>query len=337
MSVWPPNPALQRTCRERLTVLLALGLLVAPLVAAGQPAAKIVRVGSLGVTPPVPSTTEAFRQGLRELGWVEGRNLSIEFRDAGGKPERLADLAAELVRLKVEVIVARGSQATGAAKRATSTIPIVMSASGDAVGTGLVASLARPGGNVTGLTFIAPESSGKRLELLKEALPGATRVAVLWNPADPPRKLELRETEGAAQRLGVKLLSVEVEGPEDLERRFSTIAGERAQALIVFTDPITTAHRKRIADLAIKSRLPMISGFSEYAEAGALMSYGPSLPALYRRAATYVDKILKGAKAADLPVEQPTTFELVINLKTARALGLTIPQSLLARADQTIL
>jgi putative ABC transport system substrate-binding protein len=208
-----------------LPAVLALSLLVEPAVAEGPLAGKVARVGSLGVTPATPSTTEAFRQGLRELGWVEGRNLSIEFRDAGGKPERLADLAADLVRLKVDVIVARGSQATGAAKHVTSTIPIVMSASGDAVGTGLVASLARPGGNVTGLTFIAPESSGKRLELLKEALPGATKVAILWNPADPPRRLEFKETEAAAQRLGVKLLSLELGGPEDLEGRFSTITG----------------------------------------------------------------------------------------------------------------
>jgi putative ABC transport system substrate-binding protein len=319
-----------------LMVVLVLGLLVEPLAAQGPPAGKIARIGYLGMTPSTPSLTESFRQGLRDLGWVEGRNFSMEFRNAGGKPERLAELAGELVALKVDVIVALGSQATAAAKQATSTIPIVMSSSGDAVGTGLVASLARPGGNVTGLTFISPESSGKRLELLKEAVPGATRVAILWTPADPPRRLEYKNTEVAAQRLGVELLSLELAGPEHLESRFAAMIRERAQALIVFTDPITSAERKRIADLATKRRLPTISGFGLYAEAGVLMSYGPNLGDLYRRAAMYVDKILNGAKAADLPVEQPTKFELVINLRTARALGLTIPRSLLARADQLI-
>ena len=321
-----------------LTVVLALGLLAAPLPTEAQPAGKFARLGFLGMDTPsaVPSFVEAFREGLRELGWVEGRNISIEFRDAGGRPERLSDLAAELIRLKVDVIVARGTQAAGAAKQASPTIPIVVPVSGDAVGTGLVASLARPGGNVTGLTFIAPETSGKRLQLVKEALPGATKVAVLWNPADPPRKLEFKQTEDAAPRVGVKLLSLEVRGPEDLEGQFSAITKEPVQALIVFVDPITVTHRKRIADLAARARLPMISGEREFAAAGALMSYGPSFPELFRRAATYVDKILKGAKPADLPVEQPTKFELVINLKTARTLGLTIPQPLLLRADQLI-
>ncbi len=319
-----------------IVATLALVVLAAPLTADAQQLAKAARIGFLGTATAVPAYIEAFRQGLRDLGYVEGQNITIEFREAGGRPERLPDLAAELLRLKVDVLVARGTQAILAAKQATSTIPIVMAASSDPVGTGLVASLARPGGNITGLSFISPELSGKRLELLKEVHPGASRVAVLWNPADPPRALELRETEAAARMLGVTLLSWEVRGPDDLEGAFVAMARRRAGAVITFADPITTAHRKRIVDLVAKHRLPGMYGTRAFVEAGGLMSYGANLPDLFRRSAAYVDKILKGTKPADLPVEQPTRFELVINLKTAKALGLTIPQSILIRAEEVI-
>ena len=322
----------------RLATAVVFLLLASPVTTKAQPAGKLYRIGLLGPHSPsiLPLPIAAFRQGLRELGYVEGQNIVIEFRDAGGKVEQLPDVAAELVRLKVDVIVARGTQAIMAAKKATGTIPIIMSVSGDAVGTGLVASLARPGGNVTGLTYIAPELSGKRLELIKEVIRGVTKVAVLWNPADPPRRLELQETESAAQRLGLKILPLGVRTLEDLDRRFSTMAEEGAKALVVFLDPLTQAHRARIANRAVRLGLPSVYAASEFAEAGGLMSYGANFSDLYRRAATYVDKILKGAKPADLPVEQPTKFELIINLKTAKALGLTIPPVLLLRADEVI-
>ena len=323
--------------RAALAVALALGVLADPLAAEAQQAGMMWRIGYLQ-TPPASTTPirDAFRQGLRDLGYVEGRNLVIEFRDAGAKPERLAALASELVRLKVDVIVATGTQAISAAKQATSVIPIVMTVSGDAVGTGLVASLARPSGNVTGLTLITPESAGKRLELLKEAFPRTSRVAVLWNPTDPPRLLEYKQTQDAAKLLGLMLQSVEVRSSEELEGAFSAITRGAADALVTFSDPLTAVFRKRIVEFAATSRLPAMYGRREEVEDGGLMSYAPNFADLFRRAATYVDKILKGAKPADLPVEQPTKFELVINLKTAKVLGLTIPPSLLVRADEVI-
>ena len=317
---------------------LALGLLASPLVADAQQAGKVARIGVLaqGSSTDAPHIGEAFRQGLRDLGYVEGQNIVIEYRWAEGRAERLPDLAVELVNLKVDVIVAGGTPAPLAAKHATRTIPIVMGGAGDPVGTGLVASLARPGGNVTGLSTLTPELGRKRLQLLKEVVPGVSRVAVLWNAANPYAVLNMRETEAAARTLGVQVQSLEVRGPDDFESALPAAIRGRAGALIVVDDPLTLTYRVRIVDFAARNRLPAMYGFREYAEAGGLMAFGASLADLGRRAATYVDKILKGAKPADLPVEQPTKFELVINLKTAKALGLTIPQSVLLRADQII-
>ncbi len=325
-----------------LIATLALGLLAAPLAADAQPATKVHRIGILLPGSPAPPSTpsaalEAFLQGLRDLGYVEGRNIAIEYRYAQGKLDPLQDLAAELVRLNVDVIVTSTTPAIQAAKKATSTIPIVMAAVGDPVVTGLVAGLARPGGNITGLSLLAPELAGKRLELLKETLPRLSRVAVLWNSASPAMVHTFREARVAAEALGVRLQSLEVQGdPTDFERAFSAIAKERPDGLFVTLDPFTSLHRGRIAELAAQHRLPAIYELREFVDAGGLMAYGPSSRDLWRRAATYVDKILKGAKPGDLPVEQPTRFELVINLKTARALGLTIPQSVLLRADHLI-
>ena len=286
--------------------------------------------------PAVSHLYGAFRQRLRELGYVDGQNIAFEVRSAEGRAERLPDLAADLVRLKVDVIVAGGTPAPLAAKRATTAIPIVMASAGDPVGSGLVASLARPGGNVTGLSLLVPELGGKRLQLLKEVVPGVSRVAVLWNAANPYPVLVWRQTEAAARALGVHLQSLDVRGPDDLEGAFAAATRGRAGALITVEDPLTFGQRKRIVDFAARARLPAMYGFREFVDAGGLMSYAASLADLSRRAATYVDKILKGAKPADLPVEQPTKFELVINLKTAKALGLTIPPSVLIRADQVI-
>jgi len=314
---------------------LVLALALAPLVAEAQPAEKLARIGYLSLGSAA-DTPKALLQGLRELGYVEGQNLVIEYRYAEGKAERLPDLAAELVSLKVDIIVAGGTPPPLAAKRATTTIPIVMTSAGDPVGSGLVASLAKPGGNVTGLSTFTRDLAAKRLQLLKEVVPVVSRVAVLWNAANPYAVLNMRETEAAARTLGLQVQSVEVRGPNDIETGFSTAIRWRAGAFIVVDDPFTYLHRTRIADLAARSQLPAMYGFRQYAEAGGLMAFGTSLADLSRRAATYVDKILKGAKPADLPVEQPTKFEFVINLKTAKALGLTIPQTLLLRADQLI-
>jgi putative ABC transport system substrate-binding protein len=268
---------------------------------------------------------------------VEGQNIAIEYRYAEGKFERLPDLAAELVRMKVDVIVTHTTQAIQAAKRTTSQIPIVAASAGDLVGTGLVASLARPGGNITGLSLLAPELAGKRLELLKETLPRFSRVAVLWNSPSVAMRLTFREAQVAAGVLGLAFISLEVQGnPEDFERVFSTIPRERPDGLFVTLDGFTTSYRRRIVELAAKHQLPAIYELREFVDAGGLMSYGPSVRDMWRRAATYVDKILKGTKPADLPVEQPTRFELIINLKTAKALGLTIPPSVLIRVDHVI-
>jgi putative ABC transport system substrate-binding protein len=321
-----------------LALVLALAALTAPRAADAQPAAKTPRIGYLGGGRAGGEyLLEAFRQGLRDHEWIEGQNIAVEWRFTRGRDEKLPDLAADLVRLGVDVIVVGGGDPTiRAARAATRSIPIVMAVSVDPVGTGLIASLARPGGNVTGLSLLATGSAGKRLELLREVAPRASRVAVLWNSADPGKDIELRETRLAADRLGVTLQPVEVRGPSDFDRVFAEIARGRPDALIVFSEPLVLTHRRRIVEFAAKMRLPAISETKEVAEAGGLLTYGASLPALFRRAAYYVDRILKGADPATLPVEQPTTFELVVNLRTARALGVTIPQSVLLRADRVL-
>jgi ABC-type uncharacterized transport system substrate-binding protein len=282
---------------------------------------------------------EAFRQGLRDLGYVEGRNVVIEYRDAEGKPERFPAHAAELLALKVDVIVAPGTPAALAAKQATQTLPIVFAAVADAVTSGLDSSRARPGGNLSGLSFLGPELIGKRLEQLKQAIPGVSRVAVFWQPGAVGERTDkemLKEAEVAARALGVRPQFVEARGPADFDRAFSDMTKARAGALTVWSTPMFFNERRRLVDLAAKNRLPAVYQWREIVDAGGLMSYGPDLADLFRRAATYVDRILKGAKSGDLPVEQPTKYELVINLKTAKALGLTIPPSLLQRADQVI-
>ena len=321
-------------------VALVLGIFAAPFAADAQQPGKVFRIGILGTVPPttpeVSRIWEALLQGLRDLGYVEGQNIVIERRYSEGRNERLPDLAADLVRLKVDVIVAAGTPPPYAAKRATTTIPIVMTNASDPVGSGLVASLARPGGNITGLSLLSPELAGKQLELLKETVPKVSRVAVLWNPANPVHTLILRQAEVAARSLRLQLQILEARGPNEFDSAFSAMTKERAGALLVLADPMFFGHRTRLADLAAKSRLPSVFLLREHADAGGLMAYGPSTRDNFRRAATYVDKILKGAKPGDLPIEQPTKFELVINLKTAKALGLTIPRSVLGRADEVI-
>ena len=321
----------------RAVTVVVLALLAAPLAAEAHQARKVPRIGFLteGTVEIDKSLLAGFQQGLRELGYVEGETIVIEQRNAAGRSERLPELAAELVRLKVDVLVAPTTLAVQAAKKATSTIPIVMFAA-DPVGTGLVASLARPGGNVTGLSDLHADMVTKRLQLLKDVVPSASRVAVLLNPANPSHPLQLKDLQAGAPALGVTLLSLEVKGPDDIERAFTTIGKERPGGLLVLGDRMLGTHGRRIAELAVKRRLPAIYTNRRWVEAGGLMSYGTNFPDLYRRAATYVDKILKGAKPADLPVEQPMRFELLINLKTAKALGLTIPPLVLLRADQVI-
>ncbi len=319
--------------RREFVASLSLTLLAAPLAVEAQ-VGKVYRIGILanlsgGIWGP-------FIEGLRDLGYVEGQNITIELRSSEGKYERLPDLAAELVRLKVDVIVAPADENVVVAKQATRTIPIVMAGSGDPVGSGLVASLARPGGNVTGLSLNAPELAGKQLQLLKEIVPRVSRVAVLWNPTNRAGQSLLGEAKVAARSLGVQLRILEARGPDEFQGTFAAMARERAGALLVFPDGMFLLQRKRITDFAAKSRLPAMYGRRELVDAGGLMSYAPSLGDNLRRAASYVDKILKGAKPADLPVEQPTKFDLVINLKTAKALGLTIPPALLLRADEVI-
>ncbi len=322
---------------------LVLVLLAAPLAAEAQQPAKVPRIGYLSgfpfSAPMFQQNRQAFLQGMQEHGYTEGQTLTIEWRFAEGRPERLRDLAAELVRLKVNLIVAEATPAARAAMEATITIPIVIPDAADAVGSGLVASLARPGGNVTGLSFLGPELIGKRLQLLKNVVPGMTRVAVLWHPdlyGEDTVKIMSEETEAATRALAVRLQRVEARSPNDLVGAFSAMTAGRAGALLLWTSPMFFAERRRIVDLAVKNRLPAVYPWREAVDAGGLMGYGPSAPDLFRRAATYVDKILKGAKPADLPIEQPIKFELVINLKTAKALGLTIPQTLLIRADELI-
>jgi putative ABC transport system substrate-binding protein len=302
--------------------------------AEAQQAGKIPRIGFLSVAPPIDP---AFLEGLRHLGYVDRKNIVIEYRSADGKLERLPKLAAELVDLKVEVIVTRGTPAASAAKQATHVIPIVMAISGgDLVKLGLVTSLSRPGGNVTGLTLQAPELSGKRLELLKEAAPKTTSVAVIWNASSPANAGFFRETEDAARSLGLQLQSIEVRSPIDLAAAFKIVDRARPDALITLADGMLFDNRARIVQFAAKSQIPAMFPDRGFAEAGGLMVYGPDLAWTSRRAAWYVDRILKGAKPADLPIEQPTEFELVINLKTAKQIGITIPPSVLARADKVI-
>jgi putative ABC transport system substrate-binding protein len=327
---------------HRRTFLAGTGtvLLAAPLAPEAQQAAKVARIGFLATNLAANShLPDAFRQGLRDLGYVEGRNVLIEYRDAEGKLDRLPALAAELVALKVDVIVAPNTPAALAAQQATRTLPIVFIGVGEPVRSGLVTTLARPGGNVTGLSVISPELVGKWLELLKQAVPGVSRVAALRQPGAMDDRTEKDMLEGAdvaARKLGVRLQFVEARGPADFQRAFSDMARARAGALTVRPAPMFMSERRRLVDLAAENRLPTVYPWRDFVDAGGLMAYGPNLADLYRRAATYVDKILKGAKPADLPIEQPSKFELVINLKTAKALGLTIPQSLLLRADEVI-
>ena len=320
------------------STLVAAVLLTVGVVAEAQQATKIPRIGYLSATSTSNNAAriEAFRQGLRELGYVEGKNIVIEWRHAEEKLDRLPALAVELVRLKVDVIVTAGPPATRAAKGATSTIPIVMGFDNDPVGNGFVASLARPGGNITGLANLNPELSGKRLELLKEIIPRLSRVAVFGESTFPGNTQSLRETELAAGAFGVKLQYLEVLGPKDIQTAFGAARKGRAEAVLVLQSPIFNSQRKQIVELAVKNRLPAIYSAAEWMEDGGLMTYSASLTDLFRRVATYVDKILKGTKPADLPVEQPTKFELIINLKAAKQISLTIPPNVLARADKVI-
>ena len=321
-------------------IALCAALLALSFSAAAQGPVKLPRIGYLAPVFPcsgvVPSL-DAFRQGLRELGYVEGQNIAIDCRSAGGKSESLRDLAAELVQLKVDIVLAAGGEPVArAAKQATQTIPVVMTNVGDPVATGLVTTLARPGGNVTGLVTVSPELSGKRLELLKEAFPRVSRVAVFWNPANAEQDPQMKEMKIVGQTLKLQLQLVEVRGLNDFDNALPAVVKERAHALVTLPDPLTNTQARRIADFAAKHRLPAMYHRMESIDAGGLMAYGPNYNDLFRRAAVYVDKILKGAKPAELPVEQPTKFELVINLKAARQSGLTIPPNVLARADRVI-
>jgi putative ABC transport system substrate-binding protein len=320
-----------------LAVVLTLGLTLAPLAAEAQQAGKIWRIGILsGASPASQGNLAALLQGLREAGLVEGRNAVFEIRYSEGRTERFPTLAAELVTLQVDVLVATGTPAAVAAKQATSTVPIVMVAASDPVGARLVASLAHPGGNITGLSLLAPELSAKRLDLLTQVVSPLTRVAVLWNLDNEGMALRFRETQTASRVLGVSIQSVGVRTPGDFDGAFATITRERPQGLLVMADTVTLGQRKRTADFAASHRIPAIYEQRDFVDVGGLMSYGIDIANHYRRAASVVDRVLKGTKPGDLPIEQPTKFELVINMKTAKAVGLTIPQTLLLRADQVI-
>ena len=320
-----------------LSIFLIIACLGAGPVARAQQPAKIPRIAFLLATSPgTDPRVEAFRQGLLALGYVEGKNLTIEWRYAEGKEDRVPKLAAELVQLNVEIIVTDGTNVTRAARNATKTIPIVMASDADPVGNGFVASLARPGGNVTGLANLIADLSGKRLELLKEALPGISRVGILWNPENPSSVSGFKDTQEAARALAMQLQSLEVRSADDFAGAFKTATKGRARALTVVSDSLMFNNRHRLLELAIKNKLPTMHTQSLWVEAGALMSYGTNFPDLWRRAATYVDKILKGTKPTDIPVEQPMKFEFVVNLKTAKQIGLTIPPNLLVRADKVI-
>jgi putative ABC transport system substrate-binding protein len=324
-----------------LATQLMLLILAGPLVlAAAQPAEKMPRVGY--ISPGSPSDPvrlrrfEGFREAMRELGYVEGRNLSIEPRWAGDQYDRYPALATDLIRLKVDVIVTLGGAATQAAQQTTQTIPIVMSIATDPLGSGLISSLAHPGGNVTGTSMMAPDLVAKQLELLREVVPKLSRVALLWNPANPGSAAQVREAEGVARAIGLRLHALEARDQREIDHAFVVMTRDRPGALVVLADAIFINQRRRIADLAAKSQLPAVYGMGDYADVAGLIIYSANLPAMHRRAATFVDKILKGAKPADLPVEQPNAFELIVNLKTAKALGLTIPPSLLLRADRIL-
>jgi putative ABC transport system substrate-binding protein len=318
--------------------LATAGALMAPLVCFAQQLAKVSRIGFLGNSTAAleANLIGPFREGLRDLGYVEGRNILIEYRWAEGKYERFPALVAELIALKVDVIVTAGTPATLAVKKATTSVPLVMAAVGDPVGAGIVASLARPGGNITGLSAIAPELEGKRLELLREVSPKLSHVAVFWNPVNAFHTSAMKQVRAAAQAMRINVLPLAVGTAEELEGAFAAIVKERPGALFILADRIFLHNRARMMDFAAQHRLPGVYAYRELVEVGGLMSFGPSYAGMHRRAAAYVDKILKGAKPADLPVEQPATFELVINLKTAKALGLTIPQSVLLRATEVI-
>lgn len=323
--------------RRAFLSVMAGGFLAAPLAAEAQRAGKVYRIGFLWDTPAVwPHALEAFRQGLRDLGWVEGQNIVIEYRWTEGRFDRLPSLVEELVRLKVDLIVAPTSIYTGAAKRATSTIPIVFASHADPIGSGHVTSLAHPGTNATGLTIVMSETMAKSLELLKATVPGLTRVAVIWDPATPSHRPGLKAVEDMGRALGLRIQPVAVRSATEFDSAFSAIIQERAGAVLILSTPLFMGGAKRLAELALSHKLPTMFGPREHVEAGGLLSYSPDRADLYRRAAIYVDKILKGANPADLPVQQATKFELVINLRTAKALRLTIPPSLLERADEII-
>jgi len=320
------------------SILVATLVLVFGVAAEAEQTAKLPRIGYLSGTSYSANSArvDAFKQGLRELGYVEGKTIIVEWRYAEGKLDRLPALATELVRLKVDVIVASAPPPTRAAKQATASIPIVMAYDDDPVGNGFVGSLARPGGNITGLATLAPELSGKQLELLKEIVPKLSRVAVIGNATRPGSPQALKEVNLAGDAVGVQLQYLEIQNPKDIEIAFRAASQEHAEAVLVLTTPVLISRRKQVAELAVKDRLPTIYGRPEYVEDGGLLSYATSFTDLSRRAATYVDKILKGAKPAELPVEQPTKFELIINLKAAKQIGVTIPSNVLARADRVI-
>ena len=319
---------------RRRFLSIPAAVLVAPVVAEAQQAGKVWRIGLLRAAPWPKTFLEAFEQGLREQGYVDGRNVVIESRFTDGSVDQLPRLAEELVRLKVDVIVTSSAPPALAAKKVTTSVPIVFVSVADPVELGLVQSLARPGANITGLADSGPDLAAKRLELLRELVPKLRRVAVLWHSGNPGNLLQFKGAEVAARTLGMQLESVPVQGPNDFDSEFKVVRG--ADALLQADSPLFNTHRARLVELVARSRLPAIYGFREMVEVGGLMAYGPYRPDFYKRAATYVDKILKGAKPADLPVEQPTKFELIVNMKTARALGLAIPPSVLVRADQVI-
>jgi putative tryptophan/tyrosine transport system substrate-binding protein len=323
--------------RREFMTLLGGSAAAWPLVARAQQAGKLPTIGFLGANTASTqrTSTDAFVQRLRELGWIENRTVAIEYRWGEGRDERFAEIAAEFVRLKVDVILTFATPSSIAAKKATAVIPIVFAAAGDPVGTGLVASLARPGGNITGLSIQQTDLASKRLEMLREVVPGLRTLAILANISSPNSALEMAETQAAARTIGLAVVTSEVRRAEDIAPAFDALKG-RADALYVCGSPLLTTNRIRINTLALGVRLPTVHGFRELTEAGGLMSYGPNFPSLFRRAAEYVDKILRGAKPSDLPVEQPTQFDFVLNLTTAKALGLTVPPSLLARADEVI-
>ena len=326
--------------RRDFITLLGGAALTSPLAVHAQQRDRARRIGVLqGLAPTDPEFKRRIgelTQGLAELGWAEGRNIAFEFRYADGQLDRLPALAADLVNANVDIMVTQGTEQTQAARLATGTIPIVMAQIGDAVGAGVVASLARPGGNVTGLTLVATENSTKRLELLKDALPGIARVVVIWNPNNASHRLQAKEAETAAPALGIQLRSIGVRDAGEIEAALHAAAQAKAEALMTMDDSLIQFNRAQIIELAMGQRLPVISEFRTFTESGALLNFSPSLAAMWRRSASYVDKIFKGAKPSDLPVEQPVKFELIINLKTAKALGLTIPESFLLRADEVI-